>query len=493
MPKAPPVTLQTLIKHGFLKVGQKYQWIYARERSEYDGKILQTGKIASEAFPLPLSPSAFCEAIARALERKGKISGHEEGLVNGVSLVKIANRYRKKMGFPLCKSGRNSSSAQIELKEEPEAEQRMTISDRVIVDIHQDLGKVLKVTSATQRSIDVLQTDVQLQDTKITRVESGLQNMQVKFDTMIGGKDQEISELYKELGKVKTEVIMLRSKPVLVELPADKIKADTYPVGKKSKETSKNNHNEMFTDRILAELKSCREGTVYHLLILDGSDARTYTTINDALKKGGLQKRIEIHVPNCSDSSVKLKNKKIDSDDTALNVKSCTLEKFLSSREALQHTPFLGAWLDINGDFANLLHDFESLIRNQNLHQSSIIALTWGNSRRPDAGKTHNDIDKNLQEIKRLAKELNLDIEESHGPEKYGPKDAQRFFIARFVQHQDKPKISPAAAPSKMPPKSKSKVSVTPLKIVKALVSTQKKRPIVEKQKTKFKKQKFCE
>jgi hypothetical protein len=111
--KAPPVRLIHLLRENLIKEGASFWWKYDSEK-QYIGTITLDGYIRCEKFQEAVknnavSPSTFCEFVAKKLGRNGEISisGHEDGILDGIPLVDITNEYRKRQGWPVSVNSRS--------------------------------------------------------------------------------------------------------------------------------------------------------------------------------------------------------------------------------------------------------------------------------------------------------------------------------------------------------------------------------------------------
>jgi hypothetical protein len=99
--RAPTVPLPDLLKDGKVKEGDLFTWKRDIEH-RYIGLIQSNGLIFCDrlAVGVPYRPSSFCELVALAYnpDRRGRMSGPNEGLVNGIPLVDIADQYRREHG-----------------------------------------------------------------------------------------------------------------------------------------------------------------------------------------------------------------------------------------------------------------------------------------------------------------------------------------------------------------------------------------------------------
>jgi hypothetical protein len=263
----------------------------------YSGTITPQGTIRCTNLDdtLEFSPSSFCESVAAIYHRKGKISGPEEGLLNGVSLRDIIDQYRQDhnmvtrkrlvgetnaLGHKRTKIATLPGSDDEKELQEAEAEEddqlydstdffNSPIFNKMTVAVTEVRREIRESQAITNQKLNELANQYDsLIDLKaissqhsalILKVCQELRELKTLIQQQTDNKQH--TEISKEL--IKSYETVVRDHEMLLNKKEFKIKSqlstDTYPDKNKVQELDKIKHNDLFCLNSLKMIQKARK------------------------------------------------------------------------------------------------------------------------------------------------------------------------------------------------------------------------------------------
>jgi hypothetical protein len=468
-PRNPPtktIPLKTLLTEGYISVGSDFRWIRSQDPGHV-GKVTKDGLVAWK--DLVVSPSDFCKQVAIECGRplSVSISGHEQGVIGGVHLYEITNRYRLAHGIPVSKSGRVGSKVikmvqkmgqhvvneNARITEDVNNKTR-AIDDKVEED-RQTMSKMNKMLEdmntkicSTAESVKQLQGNVSDITKKVDGISENQDALSFAVNDIEERQNVDIENLKrdnKRTEKKLRKLIMIKHEMVngvqvrrsfgtkFIEIEEDKLKGDHYKKTQ-NKDLTKAMFRMKVTSRFLKTYhRYSKENPVNAprpcFLILDDEHA-TLTK----LLQCSILKPFCLLVPNNTKSYLKLKEFQAQKHVTFIPLAQ-DIDAYLSSD--IEHAPFQGVWLDGESFWQKSQPWFDKLFDFQHLSKNrTSLAITWHTTRGggKKGGGTYesewNDIDNVNESIIHKLEQCNWTVISKPKYSRYGSIRHMYFWMA---------------------------------------------------------------